>query len=63
MIELEAKSYLTVGRIIALSLIYGGPPPHFFARAVAEYLLGITRFTIAIEDVPDHDVQQSLLRV
>ena len=60
-IELEAKSYLTVGRIIALSMIYGGPPPQFFARAVAEYLLGITRF--AIEDVPDHDVQQSLLRV
>ena len=63
LIELDGSSYLIAGRIIALSLIYGGPAPHFFARAVAEYILGITLYTVSIEDVPDYSVQQKLLKV
>lgn len=63
LIELQHESYLIVGRIIALSLIYGGPAPHFFARAVAEYLLGVAPLTASIEDVPDESVRQSLRRV
>ena len=62
-IELKGSSYLIAGRIIALPLIYGGPAPHFFARAIAEYFLGITSYTVSIEDVPDYCVQQKLFRV
>ena len=68
LIELEGSSYLLAGCIMALSLIYGGPPPHFLARAIAEYFLGITRYTVSIEDVPEYCVHQNcvhqkLLRV
>lgn len=63
LIELQGSSYLIAGRIIALSLIYGGPAPHFFARAVAEYILGISPYTVSIEDIPDYGVQQKLLKV
>ena len=38
LIELEGNSFLIAERIIALSLVYGGPAPHFFARAVGEYI-------------------------
>ena len=61
LIQLEGSSYLLAGCIMALSLIYGGPPPHFFARA--EYFLGITPYTVSIEDVPEYCVHQKLLRV
>lgn len=63
LIELQKNSYLIVGRIIALSLMYGGPAPQFFARVVAEYLLGITPYTVSVEDVPDYRIQQSLFQV
>ena len=53
LIELEGNSFLIAGRIIALSLVYGGPAPHFFARAVGEYILGITQYSVSIDDVPD----------
>ena len=62
-IELQGESYLIAGRVIALSLMYGGPAPQFFARPVAEYLLGITAYTVSIEDVPDQCIQKSLLQV
>lgn len=61
--ELQGNSYLIVGRLIALSLMYGGPAPQFLATAVAKYLLNIKPLTVAIEDVPDHGVQASLLQV
>ena len=60
LVELQG---MIVGRLIALSLIHGGPSPQFFARPVAEYLLGFESLTIGIQDVPDHDVQESLHRV
>lgn len=63
LVELQGNSYLIVGRLIALSLTYGGPAPQFFATIVAEYLLSINPLTVAIEDVPDHGVQANLLRV
>ena len=61
--ELAGSSYLIVGRNIALSLIYGGPAPHFFTRAVAEYILGITPYTVTVEDIPDYFAQKGLLKV
>ena len=63
LLELQRKSYLIVGRLIALSIMYGGNAPHFFARPVAEYLLGADSPTAAIEDVPDQKVQADLIRV
>lgn len=63
LVGLQGNSYLIVGRLIALSLMYGGPAPHFFATAVAEYLLNVNPLTVSIEDVPDQSVQANLLQV
>lgn len=59
LIELQGKPYLIAGCIIALSLMYGGPAPHFFTTAVAQYLLGISPYTVSLEDIPDYSVQQT----
>lgn len=61
--ELQGNSYLIAGRVIALSLMYGGPAPQFFASPVAEYLIDGTVATICIEDVPDQSIQRSLFQV
>ena len=51
LIELQTNLYLIVGRIIALSLMYGGPASQLFCRSVTEYFLDITPYTVAVEDV------------
>ena len=61
--ELQGNSYLIAGRVIALSLMYGGPAPQFFASPVAEYLLDGTVHSVCIEDVPDQSIQRSLFQV
>lgn len=63
LVELQGNSYLIVGCLIALSLMYGGPATHLFATAVAEYLLSINQLTVAIEDVPDYDTFALVLAV
>ena len=35
--ELERQTFVHVGNIIALSLLYGGPAPSFLSPAVADY--------------------------
>ena len=45
LIELERFIFIA-GCIIALSLVYGGPAPHFLARAVAEYILAIRLYSV-----------------
>ena len=54
-----------VGKCIALSLLYGGPGPHFFCETTADYLLGLpfsTSPSIA-SDVPDHEVSENIKQV
>ena len=62
--ELEKMTFYYVGVIIALSLVHGGPAPHFFSSAVADYIIyGIQRVNATIEDVPHYKMKQSLQKV
>ena len=38
---LERGDFLAAGKLIGLSLIHGGPGPHFFSQSIANYLLGM----------------------
>ena len=62
MMELENGTYYLVGKVIALSIMHGGPAPEFFARSVFEYIAyGSTRASPV--DVPDKAIQESLMKV
>ena len=63
LIELGSNSFLIAGRIMALSLVYGGPAPHFLARAVAEYILAIRPYSVSVDDIPDSTVRQDVIKV
>ena len=52
-VELEKKTFYHVAVLIGLSLIHGGPAPHFFSPAVADYIIfGVQNARPTIEDVP-----------
>lgn len=62
-LALEQKEYLYVGQSIALSIVYGGPGPHFFSETAANYLLGIPITSIPTEDIPDPEVAKKVGKV
>ena len=62
--ELEKKTYLYVGQMIATSLLHGGPAPSFFSKAVADYLVfGVTNVSPSTNDIPDASVRDSIQKV
>lgn len=64
MLELSKKTYQHVGSILALSLVYGGPAPHFFAESVADYIVyGLDKTRCTIDDIPDITIKQKLAKV
>ena len=62
--ELEKMSYFYIGVIIALSLVHGGPAPHFFSPAVADYIVyGVQKVHATIADIPSCNMQNSIQKV
>ena len=63
MSALMEKTYLSVGRMFAASVLQGGPAPTFLAESIAEYLLyGLEGVGTHKEDVPS-SVQDLLVKV
>lgn len=61
---IQDDMYLRVGRIIALSILHGGPGPTFFAPIVVDYLFGgFSAVKPCIEDVPDNELQLKINKV
>jgi len=62
--ELDRVTYKYVGAILALSIVYGGPAPQFFAESVADYFVyGFNGVQTTIEDIPDTLVKEKLTKV
>ena len=62
--EFEKKTYYYIGMMLALSLVHGGPAPHFFTDAVADYIVyGMSKVRATPADVPDKVIRQKLLQV
>jgi hypothetical protein len=60
--ELENRTYYNVGKILALSLMHGGPAPRFLARTVVDYIVYGSAQASPL-DVPDQAIQESLIKV
>ena len=61
---LQEELYLCMGKMIALSIIHGGPGPSYFAECVVDYLFsGLKAVTARVTDIPDAIIQQHLQKV
>lgn len=61
---LDKDVYKIVGKIIALSVIHGGPGPTFLSKSVLNYIFREGKlFDVYIEDIPDETVQALLEKV
>ena len=65
MTELGKGTYKYVGAMLAVSLIYGGPAPAFFAPSTAQYMIrgDLDHIKASACEVPDYDILQKLQKV
>ena len=60
----QDEMYLYIGRMMALSILHGGPGPVFFAPAIIDYLFdGTSGVKVTIADVPDKHIQSQIRKV
>lgn len=55
--------YYQVGKMIAVSVVHGGPGPRFLSRDLFHYIAGEARFEASIEDIIDEDIKAPLFQV
>ncbi|XP_038612475.1 G2/M phase-specific E3 ubiquitin-protein ligase [Tachyglossus aculeatus] len=61
---LKENYYYEAGRMIAISLVHGGPSPGFFSKTLFNCLVhGPENVQPTVEDVADIDVAQTIMRI
>lgn len=63
-LDLDNNYFFYIGRIIAISFLYGGPAPSFFTPAVADYIVyGVRGVKATVDDIPDEMMKRKLIKV
>lgn len=64
-LALQQGVFRGIGKVIALSLLNGGPGPQFFAPSIAKYILGmaVTKDDLRLEDVADSAIAGLIKKV
>ena len=53
-----------VGKVIAMSVVNGGPGPTFLSPVIVDYLFGgVSAVKPSVEDVLDYDIQTKISKV
>ncbi|XP_039460019.1 G2/M phase-specific E3 ubiquitin-protein ligase-like [Oreochromis aureus] len=55
--------YFLAGKMIAVSIVNGGPPPHFLSKNLVNRMIGDPFFSATIEDVKDEEMGKVLHQV
>lgn len=60
----QDELYLYIGKIIALSILHGGPGPVFFSSVIVDYLFGgMSAVKPCVDDVPGESLQSKIKKV
>lgn len=51
------------GNMIVVSIIHGGPAPHFLSEDLVSHLIGKTTFNATVEDKTDDEIGKALRQV
>ena len=66
LVALNAKKFKTFGKIVAFSVIYGGPLPSYLSPPIVRYLLyghDGSNCIATIDDIPNKDFRAKILKV
>ena len=64
LVEVDKNTFVHVGKIVALSLVHGGPAPSFFTKAAVDYLLhGLSGVVATPKDVTDAVALKAITKV
>lgn len=55
--------YFIAGKMIAVSIVNGGPAPHFLSKNLVNCMIGDPSFSATIEDVKDEEIGKVLHQV
>ncbi|XP_016400282.1 G2/M phase-specific E3 ubiquitin-protein ligase-like [Sinocyclocheilus rhinocerous] len=55
--------YFLAGKMIAVSIVHGGPVPHFLSKDVVNYIVGQPSFSATLKDVTDEGVVKVLQEI
>ncbi|XP_063355269.1 G2/M phase-specific E3 ubiquitin-protein ligase-like [Pelmatolapia mariae] len=55
--------YFLAGKMIAVSIVHGGPAPHFLSKNLVNHITGNQSFSATVEDVQDEEVTKVLHQV
>ncbi|KAK2558696.1 G2/M phase-specific E3 ubiquitin-protein ligase [Acropora cervicornis] len=57
---LEDNDYFIAGLMLAMSLVHGGPAPHFLSPIMFQALISDQPVTVSLQDVYDHELRSLL---
>lgn len=55
--------YFLAGKMIAASIVHGGPAPHFLSKNLVNHITGNQSFSATVEDVQDEEITKVLHQV
>ncbi|XP_011491109.3 G2/M phase-specific E3 ubiquitin-protein ligase-like isoform X1 [Oryzias latipes] len=55
--------YFLAGKMVAVSIVHGGPAPHFLSKNLVNHTLGNPSFNATVEDVKDEEIGKVLREV
>nr|XP_033471308.1 uncharacterized protein LOC117249726 [Epinephelus lanceolatus] len=55
--------YFLAGKMTAVSIIHGGPAPHFLSKDLVNHIIGKPSFSATVEDVTDEEIGKALRQV
>ncbi|KAL1250713.1 hypothetical protein QQF64_018509 [Cirrhinus molitorella] len=59
----KEDEYFLAGKMIAVSIVHGGPGPRFLSKDVVNYIVGYPSFSATLKDVTDEDVVKVLQEI
>ena len=55
--------YYLAGKMIAVSIVHGGPGPHFLSEDLVHYLAGQPSFKATVNSITDEEIGKALQEV
>ncbi|XP_028650961.1 uncharacterized protein LOC114646789 [Erpetoichthys calabaricus] len=60
---LREDEYFLAGKMIAVSVVHGGPGPHFLSEDLVLYLAGQPSFNATVNDVTEEEIKKALQEI